>query len=172
MPVLRRMPLMADDHTISADAPPAISLEAAVALTGRSRRTWWRRIEEGAVAKLAPDARGRALLVFDEVRPAIGLALDDEDMAAILRADGGDAQAQAQVGALFALAALKEEASSSPLSLPAGEIAPKSRGGGNVMPQPPIGCNWRRHKKMPMPCIGWAYCTRPATAATTMNTWR
>lgn len=132
MPALRRMPLMADDHTISADAPPAISLEAAVALTGRSRRTWWRRIEEGAVAKLAPDARGRALLVFDEVRPAIGLALDDEDMAAILRADGGDAQAQAQVGALFALAALKEEASSSPLSLPAGEIAPKSRGGATL----------------------------------------
>lgn len=120
------MPLMADDHTISADAPPAISLEAAVALTGRSRRTWWRRIEEGAVAKLAPDARGRALLVFDEVRPAIGLSLDDEDVAAILRADGGDAQAQAQVGALFALAALKEDASSSPL--PASENALKSRG--------------------------------------------
>lgn len=147
---------MADDRS-TAPAPdvastrPAISLEAAVALTGRSRRTWWRRIEEGAVAKLAPDARGRALLVFDEVRPAIGLSLDDEDVAAILRADGGDAQAQAQVGALFALAALKEDASSSPL--PASENALKSRGG-KIMPPLRIGCNWQQHKKMPMPCIG------------------
>lgn len=168
---------MADDRTIPANnappARPAISLEAAVALTGRSRRTWWRRIEEGAVAKLAPDARGRALLVFDEVRPAIGLALDDEDVAAILRADGGEAQAQAQIGALFALAALKDEApAASPSSPAAGENALKSRGGGIIMPQLHIGCNWRRRKKTRMPCIGWAFCTPPAMAATTMNTWR
>ena len=141
---------MADDHTILADSPPArpaISLEAAVALTGRSRRTWWRRIEEGAVAKLAPDARGRALLVFDEVRPAIGLALDDEDVAAILRADAGDAQAQAQVGALFALAALKGgDATAVPTT-----TALKSRGGGATLCRSrllvAIGCGAKRCRR-------------------------
>lgn len=95
--------------------PAAISLDAAVALTGRSRRTWWRRIEEGSVAKLTPDARGRTLLRFDEVRPSIGLVLDEGEVAAILRADGGDALAQAEVGALFAAAAL-----AGPVDQPAG----------------------------------------------------
>ncbi|ODU09459.1 MAG: hypothetical protein ABS84_08585 [Rubrivivax sp. SCN 71-131] len=85
---------------------PAISLEAAVALTGRSRRTWWRRIEAGAVTKLPPDARGRTMLAFGEVRAAIALVLDDQEADAIVRADAGQASAQAQVGAMFALAAL------------------------------------------------------------------
>lgn len=112
-----------------ADLPrPAISLEAAVAITGRSRRTWWRRIEEGAVTKLPADARGRALLALDEVRPAIVLALDDAETAAVVRADMGDAAAQAEVGALFALAAM--DAAADAAAGPQAE--PKVRGGGGA----------------------------------------
>lgn len=84
-----------------------ISLDAVIAMSGRSRRTWWRRIEEGSISKLPADARGRTLLVFEEVRPALGLALTDEEVALIARADAGDALAQAEAGAMFALRSQK-----------------------------------------------------------------
>ncbi|SHF60390.1 Sel1 repeat-containing protein [Lampropedia hyalina DSM 16112] len=84
-----------------------ISLDAVIAMSGRSRRTWWRRIEEGSISKLPADARGRTLLVFGEIRPALGMALTDEEVAMIARADAGDALAQAEAGAMFALRAQK-----------------------------------------------------------------
>lgn len=87
--------------------PVAISLDAVIAMSGRSRRTWWRRIEEGRVEKLPADARGRTLMAFEGVRPLIGLPLSDDDAAAIVRADAGEAVAQAEVGALFAVAAMQ-----------------------------------------------------------------
>ena len=84
-------------------AAPSISLDAAIAMTGLSKRTLWRRIEQGSLTKLAADSRGRALLAFEEIRPLIDLELDDEGVDMIARADGGDALAQAEAGALFAL---------------------------------------------------------------------
>ena len=90
----------------STEPTVAISLDAVIAMSGRSRRTWWRRIEEGRVTKLPADARGRTLLDFDGVRAEIDLDLSPEDVAAMVRADGGDAVAQAEVGALFAVAAV------------------------------------------------------------------
>lgn len=154
-----------------ADLPrPAISLEAAVAITGRSRRTWWRRIEEGAVTKLPADARGRALLALDEVRPAIVLALDDAETAAVVRADMGDAAAQAEVGALFALAAM--DAAADAAAGPQAE--PKVRGGGGRRNwlRPATGWNWPPRRAMPTPCTGLACCTPPAVAARKTSTWR
>ena len=91
--------------------PPAdtlypIGLNTAAVLTGRSTRTWQRRIEEGQVPRLG-DGRG-ALVPFAAVQPALGLSLTDEDVRMLVRADQGDAAAQADVGAVFALAALDE----------------------------------------------------------------
>ena len=111
--------------------PPAdtlcpISLNTAAVLTGRSLRTWQRRIEEGLVPRLGD---GRALVPFDAVAPELALTLTPEDVDVLVRADQGDAAAQADVGALFALAALDEargQAGSRPASL--------ARGGGSIMP--------------------------------------
>ena len=99
-----------------------ISLNTAAILTGRSMRTWQRRIEEGLVPRLG-DGRG-ALVPFSAVRPALVVDLTEEDVQMLVRADQGDAQAQAEVGALFALAALRD----------AKAAAPSNLGGGSAMP--------------------------------------
>ena len=100
-----------------------ISLNTAAVLTGRSVRTWQRRIEEGLVPRLG-DERGRALVAWDAVRPALALRLDEAEVELLVRADQGDARAQAEVGALFALAALRD----------AKAAAPSNLGGGSAMP--------------------------------------
>jgi len=111
-----------------ADAFRPISLNTAAVLTGRSMRTWQRRIEEGQVPRLG-DGRG-AQVPFASVRPELAVDLADEDVQVLVRADQGDAAAQADVGALFALAALDEarvDAGSKP--------APLARGaGGGITP--------------------------------------
>jgi len=108
-----------------ADALHPISLNTAAVLTGRSMRTWQRRIEEGQVPRLG-DGRG-ALVPFAAVRPALAVDLTEEDVRMLVRADQGDAAAQADVGALFALAALNEAK--------ARKSAPLTRGGGgSIMP--------------------------------------
>lgn len=106
-----------------ADALYPISLNTAAVLTGRSTRTWQRRIEEGQVPRLG-DGRG-ALVPFSAVRPALVVDLTEEDVQMLVRADQGDAAAQADVGALFALAAL-DEAQAQAGSRP----APLARGAG------------------------------------------
>jgi len=88
---------------------PCISLNTAAVLTGRSIRTWQRRIEEGQVPRLG-DERGRALVAVDAVRPALALQLGKQEVGLLVRADQGEAAAQAEVGALFALAALRNAA--------------------------------------------------------------
>ena len=103
----------------TAPPPQPISLNTAAILTGRSLRTWQRRIEEGLVPRLGD---GRALVPFDAVVPELPLPLAPEDVDMLVRADQGDAGAQADIGALFALAALQPA--------PAGRAAPANRGGG------------------------------------------
>ena len=95
--------------------PPVhcISLNTAAVLTGRSIRTWQRRIEDGLVPRLGEE-RGRALVGLDAVQPALALRLDDAELDLLVRADQGDAAAQAEVGALFALAALREADGAAP----------------------------------------------------------
>ncbi|MBS0610000.1 MAG: hypothetical protein JSS19_11695 [Proteobacteria bacterium] len=97
---------------------PCISLNTAAALTGRSLRTWQRRVEEGLVPRLA-DERGRALVAIDMVRPALGLELSEDEVDMLVHADQGDATAQAEAGALFALAAMRE-AQADPTNLGGG----------------------------------------------------
>ena len=102
---------------------PCISLNTAAVLTGRSIRTWQRRIEEGLVPRLG-DERGRALVAFDAVRPALAVELAAAEVDLLVRADQGDAQAQAEVGALFALAALDEAKAAAPAHTAGGSAIP------------------------------------------------
>lgn len=88
-------------------ASHAISLNTAAVLTGRSTRTWQRRIEEGLVPRLGG---GRALVPFDAVQPGLAVTLAADDLDTLVLADQGDATAQAEMGALFALAALQADA--------------------------------------------------------------
>ena len=144
-----------------ADALHPISLNTAAVLTGRSMRTWQRRIEEGQVPRLG-DGRG-ALVPFAAVRPALAVDLTEEDVRMLVRADQGDAAAQADVGALFALAALNEAK--------ARKSAPLTRGGAALCRQHtssrkrPIGARRMR-------CTGWACCTRPGCARVMAPRWR
>ena len=78
-----------------------ISIAVSVVVTERSRRTWWRRIADGTVTRLADDARGRAMLNLAEVVPFICVPLDPVDLGFLVRADAGDADAQNDIGQLF-----------------------------------------------------------------------
>jgi hypothetical protein len=82
----------------------AISLEAAIAMTGISKRTLWRRVSDGTIAKHKEDARGRAMLAFAQIVGLIKLELSDEDLHMIVKADSGNANAQADVGGMFFVA--------------------------------------------------------------------
>ena len=110
-----------------ADPLYPISLSTAAVLTGRSMRTWQRRIEEGQVPRLG-DGRS-AQVPFAAVRPELAVDLTDEDVPVLVRADQGDAAAQADVGALFALAALDAAKTQA-----GPRLASLARGGGGIMP--------------------------------------
>lgn len=88
----------------------SISLDALIAITEKSRRTWWRRIAEGVVHRVNDDARGRAMLSWGEVLPHICIPMTPEDLAFVLRADAGDAEAQNDIGQLFSIAGKYEAA--------------------------------------------------------------
>ena len=109
-----------------------VSLNTAAVLTGRSMRTWQRRIEEGLVPRLG-DGRG-ALVPFAAVRPALAVALSDDDVRMLVRADQGDAAAQADVGALFALAALNEGKARKAAADAHAAPSTRAAGGGNFIP--------------------------------------
>ncbi|QEA11807.1 MULTISPECIES: hypothetical protein [Comamonas] len=83
--------------------PCAVSQNTAAALTGRSVRTWQRRVEQGLVERLG---EGRTLVPFDALVPELAVAIAPADLPLLARADGGDATAQAELGALLALEAL------------------------------------------------------------------
>lgn len=84
-----------------------LSLDAAVALTGMSRSTLWRRVTDGTFAKGEKDARGRATLALRDVLALMlesgGPVFTSDEAALLLQADAGDAQAQADLGALLAV---------------------------------------------------------------------
>ena len=81
-----------------------ISLDAAEAVTGISRRTLWRRVTDGTIGRCDTGGRSRAMLALGDVLPLVEVQLSAEDRATLLRADAGDAQAQADMGALFYVA--------------------------------------------------------------------
>lgn len=102
-------------HTTASDLPPqGISLPTLVALSGRSLRTWQRRVEEGAVPSLR-DASGRTLVPLAALAALPDLqggSWSAADLQLLLHADGGAPQALAELGARFALQALEAHRSS------------------------------------------------------------
>ena len=87
-----------------------ISLDAAVAITGISHSTLRRRVSDGTLEKYGQDARRRILLALDEVLQWVLVPLKEDDIAMLLRADAGDAAAQADMGALFYVAGARDAA--------------------------------------------------------------
>jgi TPR repeat protein len=81
-----------------------VSVDSTIVITERSRRTWWRRISEGAVERVADDGRGRAMLRWADVIPQICVELDTADLAMLLRADAGDSEAQNDISQCFSTA--------------------------------------------------------------------
>lgn len=81
-----------------------LSLDASVAITGISRSTLWRRVTDGTIGRGDKDGRSRAMLALGDVLPLVDVHLSAGDMALLLRADAGDANAQAEMGALFYVA--------------------------------------------------------------------
>jgi uncharacterized protein len=84
-----------------AQAERRISVDSAVVVTKWSRRTWWRRIADGDATRLDDDSKGRAMLSFAEVQAQIYVPMNPEDLACLVRADAGDAEAQNDIGQLF-----------------------------------------------------------------------
>lgn len=87
----------------------SISLEAVIAITEQSERTWLRRMAEHQIQRLAKDAAGRITVAFEDIVQDVCIALDDDDKALLLQADAGHAEAQNDIGQLF-LEAEKPEA--------------------------------------------------------------
>ena len=91
-----------------------ISLDAAEAVTGISRRTLWRRVAEGAFASGDKDARGRTTLALDGVLALMqgntGMALGADEVRVLRQADAGDAPAQADMGAMLYVAGARQPA--------------------------------------------------------------
>lgn len=86
-------------------SPPCLDLHVntAAALTGRSVRTWQRRMEQGLVAR---QADGRALVPWTALQAELVAPLAPQHAPLLEQADQGDAAAQADMGALLALAVL------------------------------------------------------------------
>ncbi|ODS90790.1 MAG: hypothetical protein ABS45_14110 [Comamonas sp. SCN 65-56] len=80
-----------------------LHVNTVAALTGRSVRTWQRRMEQGLVVR---QADGRALVPWTALQAELVAPLAPQDAPLLARADQGEAAAQAQMGALLALAAL------------------------------------------------------------------
>ncbi|HEY2256400.1 MAG TPA: hypothetical protein VGI11_12245 [Variovorax sp.] len=98
--------ILADRCRIERDSRQAptttpISIQAAIAITGLSQRTWWRRIEDGTVRKDRPDARGRARIALEDLIELVDCRLSAEDKAVLALADAGNADAQADIGEMF-----------------------------------------------------------------------
>ncbi|WP_156913844.1 hypothetical protein [Comamonas badia] len=91
---------------MSTEYPPpcvALHVNTVAAVTGRSVRTWQRRMEQGLVAR---QADGRALVPWAALQAELAVPLAAQDAPLLERADRGEAAAQADMGALLALAAL------------------------------------------------------------------
>lgn len=120
-----------------------LSLDASVAITGISRSTLWRRVTDGTIGRGDKDGRSRAMLALGDVLPLVDVHLSAGDMALLLRADAGDANAQAEMGALFYVAGahkaalywLQEAAVQNNAEAMQWLATAYAGGGGSVIPQ-------------------------------------
>lgn len=79
----------------------AISLDSAIVVTEISKRTLWRRLTDGQIGRLENDARGRAMLDFDDLVPLLCIPVAPEDYELFITADAGEADAQNDLAQLF-----------------------------------------------------------------------
>lgn len=87
-----------------------VSLDTAIAVTEWSRRTWWRRISDGVIERAPDDTRGRAMVFWRDVEPLLSVAMTADDIGQLQLADSGSAEAQSDIGQLFAAAGNHEAA--------------------------------------------------------------
>ncbi|WP_418648534.1 hypothetical protein ACNQFN_08395 [Thauera butanivorans] len=84
-----------------------INLNTAISLTGLSKRTLWRRIADGALRTEVnsvispPPANPQTRVCLDDALKLSPLELAADDRALVLAADGGDAEAQCDLGLLL-----------------------------------------------------------------------
>ena len=83
---------------------PTLSLTTATAITDISERTWWRRIEQGAIQRAGAGAGKQVRLLLTDVLPNMSIPVTEQDIKVIQRADTGDAGAQNDIGQMFLMA--------------------------------------------------------------------
>jgi len=78
-----------------------ISLDAVIAISDCSRRTWRQRISQNPELKSCNDSKGRTMLSLDSVSDFLSIPPEPGGLELILCADSGDADAQNDAGLLF-----------------------------------------------------------------------
>lgn len=79
----------------------SISIKTATMITDFSRRTLWRRVKDGLLARAAADERGRTMVELETLRDMLVLPITPEDLELLARADRGDGEAQCEIGLMF-----------------------------------------------------------------------
>lgn len=79
----------------------AISLDTAALVTGVSKRTLWRRLNDGQITRQENDSRGRTMLTLANLVPMLCVSIDPEDYELLADADAGNADAQNDLAQLF-----------------------------------------------------------------------
>lgn len=79
----------------------AISLDTAALITDVSKRTLWRRLDDGQISRQENDSRGRAMLTLSDLVPMLCVSVDPEDYELLTDADAGNADAQNDLAQLF-----------------------------------------------------------------------
>lgn len=72
----------------------SLSLLAAASVTGKSKRTLWRRLADGSLQRAPDDAHGRTMLSTAQIATEVCLPLTTVDWACLQAADEGDPTAQ------------------------------------------------------------------------------
>ncbi|MEJ6656377.1 MAG: tetratricopeptide repeat protein, partial [Pseudomonas sp.] len=96
-----QQPATSNQQPATSNQQPAISLNSAIIVTGLSKRTLWRRLDDGQITRQENDARGRAMLTLTDLLPMLCVQIDPEDHELVVQADAGDADAQNDLAQLF-----------------------------------------------------------------------
>ena len=79
----------------------AISLDTAALVSDVSKRTLWRRLDDGQITRQENDSRGRAMLALADLVPMLCVPIEPEDYELLADADAGNADAQNDLVQLF-----------------------------------------------------------------------
>ncbi len=84
----------------------AVSLDTAAVVTDTSKRTLWRRVSDGSIARCGTDERGRTLLALDDLEGKLSVPFQlgggaQNDYSLLIRADKGDSDGQNDLALLF-----------------------------------------------------------------------